>query len=560
MSKVSDDEILHAALEPNFWRALLDQTDRRSLLDPETAKSLAALHNASMLDLVSLSADAIALEGQEFFFALHLISSFLPSIDADQNAVKDAVLGLHSKASPDLVVSSVLDAFGKWAAKRQGHLDTLINMARGGDAGALELLPQLINASNDDALVARLLQSTDNRVVTGALLALSWKEPSECTRGEIAGRLLALTSRREEDGIARRLLPAAVSVHSGPHESGLSELLAAYEAGGSLADLYSATEALSRYARRGGVAHTRQLIGVIEAAVSNHPAGLPAVLSAFTHLATTKSVAIAGESIRRLSSMGVPEEVRPAFKSIVASIVANRDHAPRVIADWLAYGDIAILSTLSEVIGIEETPATALKVDFSEIPSDRWNRAAYAAAGWLFTNQFVAVNCLLWMLKHSVTAEEKSLPKALLDDVFLKNYGGVFEMLCGLDEADTQAMGLSEVVLGERERLKNLESLDLPELQPSEQMNFIRREIDERSFQAAGDAVEPSALMAIFPTTQILYGTSVISSFNQLDGDPGYREIAMNTFSIQFERPRMLTLDPLKLDMILLKCRKRGLQ
>lgn len=560
MSKVSDDEILQATSEPNFWRALLDRTDRRSLSDPETAESLAALHNGSALDLVSLSADAIALEGQEFFIALHLISSVLPSIDADQNAVKDAVLGLHSKAGPDLSSSIVLDAFGKWVAKRQAHLDALINMALGGDAGALELLPQLINASNDDALVARLLQSTDNRVVTGALLALSWKEPSECTKDEIAGRLLALSSRRDEDGIARRLLPAAVSVHSGPNESGLPDLLAAYEAGGSLADLYSAIEALSRYARRGGVAHTRQLIAVIEAGVSNHPAGLPAVLSAFTHLVNTKSVAIAGESIRRLSAMRVLKEVRPAFRSIVASIVADRDHAPRVIADWLAYGGIAILSTLSEVIGIEETPATALDVDFSDIPSDRWNRAAYAAAGWLFTNQFVAVKCLLWMLKHSVTAEEKALPKALLDDVFLKNYGGVFEMLCALDEADTQAMGLSDVILGESERLKNLESLGLPELQPSEQMNFIRREIDERSFQAASDAVEPSALMSIFPMTQILYGTSVISSFNQLDEAPGYRETPMNTLSIQFERPRMSTLDPLKLDMILLNCRNRGIQ
>lgn len=560
MSKVSDDEILRAALEPNFWRALLDQTDRRSLFDPETAESLAALHNASALDLVSLSADAIELEGQEFFFALHLICMVLPSIDADRNAVKDAVLGLHSKASPDLAASIVLDAFGKWAAKRQGQLDTLVSMARGGDAGALELLPQLINASNDDTLVARLLQSTDIRVVTAALLALSWKEPSECARDEIAGQLLILSSRREEDAIARWLLPAAVSVLSGPHESGLSELLAGYEAGGSLADLYSATEALSRYARRGGVAHTRQLVWVIEAAVSDHPAGLPAVLSAFAHLAHTESVAIIGESIRRLSSMGVPAEVGPAFRSIVASIVANRDHAPRAIADWLAYGDIDILSTLSGVIGIEETPATALNVDFSEIPSDRWNRAAYAAAGWLFTNQFVAVNCLLWMLKHSVTPEEKTLPKTLIDDVFLKNYGGVFEMICGLDEANAQSMGLSEVILRERERLKHLERLDLPELQPSEQMSFIRREIDERSFQAAGDDVEPSPLMAIIPTTQILYGTSVISSFTQLDEEPGYQEIAMNTLSIQYEQPRMLTLDPLKLDMILLNCRKRGVQ
>lgn len=560
MSKVSDDAILQAALKPNFWTALLDSIDPKGIFDLGTAESLAALHNSGKLDLVCLFAEAMPLEGREFFLALHLICAALPLIDADHNAVKDAVRGLHAKASPDLAASSILDAFGQWGAKRQGHVDLLLNMASGGDAGALELLPQLINASSDDALAVRLLQSTNSRIVAGGLLALTWKEPSECSRDAIAARLLTLGSHREEGEIARRLLPAAVSVLSGSHQGQLSKLLGGYEKGGSLADLYSATDALSRYAWRGGVAHTRQFIRVIEAMVSDHPEGLPAVLSALTHLTASESVALAGESIRRLSSMEVSAELRPAFKSLITTIAADRDHAPQVIADWLAYGDVSILKMLSEMIGIEETPAAALKVDFSEIPSDRWGRAAYAAAGWLFTNQFVAVSCLLWILRNSVKPEDKLLAKTLLNDLFLRNYGGVFEMLAALDEADKQAMGLSEIILAERERLNRLERVDVPELQPSEQMNFIRREIDERTFQEAGDAVEPSGLMAVFPMTQILYGKSIISSFHRPDEDPNYQEIEMNTLSIQFEQPRMLFLDPLKLEMILLSCRERGLR
>lgn len=467
MSNVSDDEVLRAALEPNFWNALLEQVGRRRLLEPGTAEVLAALHNSARLDLVSLSADAVALEAQEFFLALHLICTVLPSVDADQSAVKEAVLGLHAKASPDLAASSVLDAFGQWAARRQVQLDSLLSMARCGDEGALELLPQLINASNDDALVAELLESTDSRIVTGALIALVWKEAPECSKDQIASRLLTLNSHRAEIGIARRLLPAAVSVLSGSHQDHLTELLGCYEVGGSLADLYSATEALSRYSWRGHATHIRQLIRVIETMVYDHPEGLPAVFSAFTHLATTESAAIAGESIRRLSSIGVPEDLRAQFRSIVASLVANRDHATRVIADWLAYGDIGTLSALSEVIGIEETPTTALNVDFSETPPERWSRAAYAAAGWLFTNQFVAVNCLLWILRHSVNSQDKSLAKALLSDVFLKNYGGVFEMLSSLEEAEIEAIDLSEILLAEKDRLKHLERLNVIELQPN---------------------------------------------------------------------------------------------
>jgi hypothetical protein len=560
VSKVCDDAILQAALKPNFWTALLDSIDPKGIFDPGTAESLAALHNAGKLDLVLLFAEAVPLEGREFFLALHLICAALPLIDADHNAVKDAVRGLHAKASPDLAASSILDAFGQWGAKRQGQVDLLLSMASGGDAGALELLPQLINASADHALAVRLLQSTDSRIVAGSLLALTWKEPSECSRDAIAARLLTLGCHREEGEIARRLLPAAMSVLSGSHQEQLSKLLEGYEKGGSLADLYSAIDALSRYAWRGGAAHTRQLIKVIEAIVSDHPEGLPAALSALTSLTATESVALAGESVRRLSLMNISADLRPAFKSLVAAIAADRDHAPRVIADWLAYGDVAILSMLSEVIGIEETPATALKVDFSDIPSDRWGRAAYAAAGWLFTNQFVAVNCLLWILKHSEKPKDKLLAKGLLNDLFLKNYGGVLEMLAALDETDRQAMGLSEILVAERERLKRLERIDVPELQPSEQMSLIRREIDERSFQAVDDAAEPLGLMAIFPMTHVLYGKSVISSFHQLDEDPSYQEMEMNTLSIQFEHPRMLFLDPLKLEMILLNCRQQGLK
>jgi|EndMetStandDraft_8_1072994.scaffolds.fasta_scaffold43249_1 hypothetical protein len=558
--KISDDEILRAALEPNSWSVLLEQTDRRSLFDPETAESFAELHSVGKLDFLSLSGDAPSLEGHEFFLALHLICAVLPSIEADESVVKDVVLGLHAKASADLAAGSILDAFGRWVAKRPGQLALLLNQARGGDTGALELLPYLINASTEGALVLEMLQSTDSRAVIGALLALIWKDPSESIRADVATRVLSLSLHRGDDGIARRLLPAAVSVFTGSHEGRLSELLESYGAGSSLVDLHSASEALSRYVRRGSTMHIRQFVGTIEAMVVEHPAGLSAAMSALTNLATTNSLEIAGESIRRLSSNGVPEDLYQAFKANIASIVANRDHAPRVIADWLAYGDVTLLSSLSEVIGIEETPAAALKVDLSGIPPGRWSRAAYAATGWLFTQQFVAVNCLLWILKHSVNSEDRSLAKALLSDVFLKNYGGVYEMLSALERVDIEATGLREILLAEEERLKHLDRLDVPELQPSEQMNLIRRGIDERSFRDADDAVEPTGLMAIIPKTQILYGKTVISPVYQVDEDPVYEEIQMSSLSIQYENPRMLVLDPLKLDMIILNCRHRGLQ
>ncbi|WP_313420105.1 hypothetical protein [Stenotrophomonas sp.] len=558
MSKIGSEDVIAAASKPNFWQSLLGGVSRSALLEPDTAGCIATLHEEGQIDLLMRFPDAMELDGHEFFLAFHLISRILPLIEADENIVMDAVLALHAKASPDLASASILDSFGRWASNRPDKLASMLRNARCGQQSAVELLPQLINASDDDSLALELLQAQDTRVINGALLALTWKVPPEERRNEYAEALLKLASFREERGVSSRLLPAAVSVLSQSHEARLSDLLDHYGSGGSLQDLHSACEGLCRYSLLQKDSLVPQFVNLIEAMLEVYPTEHAVMLSALSNLTYDRVVLISGSSLRRLADKAMPVGLSKVFIAAMSRVLGNRNFAPNVMGDWLAYGGTSLLATLHQVIGIEENPAEALAVDLSQVPPDRWPRAMFAATGWLFTNQYVAVNSILWVLRNSHDSEQIALAKMLLIDVFVKNYGGVLQMLESLEHTDTLTVDIHQELLMERRRLENMRSIDVPELHPSEQMQSIRQEIEARSHQAAGDAIEPEGLLAFIPVTSILYGSSVLSAVHSSSRDAEYREVSMQTLSIQYEEPRMLAQDPLLLDMILLKCREKA--
>lgn len=571
----SRDEIVAKAAEGTLLSAIFSEWGGYSFTNSDpTVTALAKAHNDGDVDVLALITPA-ALEGIErhdFFRGQHLYCALIPDLKATTEAMMRAVEALYRGAGEDGAKGLIIEPFSRWCEADPSRPNDLIKLIDAGVEGAADFVTIAIKSGTvfDLSTYADIgygyLQRGTDTLRRGAINAL----------GQIAildeagwQRLLdAFSAALEPDpgdqtrsailtAIGRRLKGAPP-----PFRPALEAVaLKACEPLGELT-IHSAAQILGFDFDDLDDEFAHRLFDVALEAPAKNKATLDSLDHALSKLVKSgRSVEARAfvEKVARRDDEPVPLK---SFDSLRYELFQGEGEAlEEWVVAWLRDGDYALCQQLDKALFGAGTDEHTLNIDFTKygLRDTDYSYLARKAIATFFLKPKLMASILVSLLRAAPPSESAEIEELIADPV-LTNYSSVaseYLRPISSDAFDPAAKGLLRALAVLDQYIEGLKSIGaVPELHPSERERQLEFERHSDSMNAAfREARKASIFAAIATESVMLYGNRAISWVSTPDEEPRRIQTDLASIGGSFEMPRVDTIDPLGLQLMLISFR-----
>jgi hypothetical protein len=540
---------------------LADYTQFRAI-----GRRAGAMAGNQKLDLLSLieNGDVGAVGGHGFFNVQQFFNEAIPSLDIPVPRMLAAVDTLVRLGGGDLAANQPNAALREWLRKDLARAEAVIVAADADDNQAKAQLVFALEAIGDPDRVRRFLEREDPLLKASALSALArMADPDLESRTASVVAIGNALGTGENDMLCANGVEALMSVASPepavPNEVVLAALMPALSGRGD-STLNRTAHVLwaHKAAQRPDIA-TVLLQALLElnpehkGTTNELDLGLKAVIDAGQDAAALQFLADL-----LVKNQGTLKAA--AFNSVWDAILSGRsENLSAWIVDWLLAGKPALGFALTEVLRRQERDEVTLEVDRPGLPATapELGYLARKAVGWFMMQPRLATGLLVAILGVCDQATARNVA-GLLAHPILRNYPEMREALSQLPK-DDPAKPWVDAALAENERYLNaLKAMpDIPELTPADQHRRIQHLHHVDQMQAAHKAARAqSVFFNLVHHSTMLYGIRSLIYVEDLDGGPRRpMEMELGTHSVTMTLPRLDMLDPIGLQLMLVRFR-----
>ncbi|MEM1189667.1 MAG: hypothetical protein AAGI72_14130 [Pseudomonadota bacterium] len=571
LNETLEERLLDAYSSEDFFGAL-----RAIYISPECeraelSETLVNLHNNGRIDLVSAFA-LLTKTDSEFFLIRNLFDNALPHLSSDVLPVAACVVHLVREAGQDLAAGSTINKYGDFLAADPSRPEESLPIVEA-DADLHSLLPPTLIAGatvDIDTYIQealRLIRSEDSLIRVQAVFALGrfpWSKDKTPTE-EVYRALEEIRDAGQDDRLLAETAIAAASflrfdlaqedrlldLVNGAINQGAEHAVSAAARMIASTDTYSCDRLIGTvlpYLKRVQPEHTGTVsqidYGMYELIKSGH---------------IDPAIDTLGEIIELLGSDLDSEAFQCTFPEIQATSVL----LSKVMTRWLFKGTGALCLAAERLAGSGRRENLPVEVDPAELDLSNEASVLYLArkiVGYLFNNPISATSMLLSTMQQAQSSSTRKQVAAILFDPILINYPGEAKRFIDTNRDSCKQEVAEELAAIDSELEKYFKTIrsieDLPELAPPDTHReaYMRHSIREMS-ESMKKAEQKSALLPFIKRKTILYGSSSIAYVQDPSGDSHRTEVAMKSHSIEFELPRMLMLDPIGLEYLLITYR-----
>lgn len=236
-----------------------------------------------------------------------------------------------------------------------------------------------------------------------------------------------------------------------------------------------------------------------------------------------------------------------------------------VMDEWIVKslldGAYTLCSALDDNLFSAGSDERTLAIDFTRyaLTDNDYSYLARKAIGAFFLKSKVMASILVSLLRTAPAEHAEEIVDLLVDPI-LFNYSGVGEgylKTIAADAADPAQQDVKRALERFRAYINGLESIGhVPELHPSERERTIewQRHADSM-FEAHRQARRKSIFASIVSESVLLYGTRSVSWVPDPAAEPRRIETPLGTVSHSFEIPRVDIVDPMGLQLMLIRFR-----
>lgn len=239
------------------------------------------------------------------------------------------------------------------------------------------------------------------------------------------------------------------------------------------------------------------------------------------------------------------------FENTASEIVTNTILLSRVTTRWFLNGARVLCESVHDIGEQLHNGPLLIEIDAAELPikdSTHIVFIARKAIGYFFFRPVTAVSILISLMRAAPDDETLEYLGELLFDPLLVNYAGSAQ-----EHVETQTLQetakvrqtLNKALVAIAAYLETLRAIPaLDALHPGEACReAYRRHMSESSAASMKEAEKRSILFNLFSKSTLLYGRKSISYVRGGEGPPRRMEIPLTSHSVQFEIPRMESLD-----------------
>lgn len=232
------------------------------------------------------------------------------------------------------------------------------------------------------------------------------------------------------------------------------------------------------------------------------------------------------------------------------------------VVAWLRTGDFDLCSDVDEHLFGAGADEMTFDIDFTrfDLADAEYSFLARKAIGSFFLKPRIMASILVSLLR-SAPAEAAHDIEELLVDPILINYSGVardYLEPIGNDAADPAAIAVRRALKALGEYIEGLKSIGtVPELHPSEHERQLEWQRHSDQMAEAWRKARKKSIFALVVTESLmLYGNRSINWVTDPTEEPRRIETPLASISHSFEIPRIDTVDPLGLQLMLLSFRQ----
>ncbi|MCV0368724.1 hypothetical protein [Filomicrobium sp.] len=519
-------------------------------------------HNEGRIDLIALIEDGshARLSRQDFFPVVDFYCRAMPRLENVQvSRMLACVAKLVETGGEDLAANMPNTALIAWCAADPARADEIIKDARCGDALATAHLAFALQAKEDLPLARKVVAEFDDKRRLSALTALSrLPHDNVSDRSATVAMLASVLTASGDDVLRAHTVSAVVRIF----ESGGVQLtpealtvLGKALAGGGDLTLRAAVAALLEATRCINPDLVRLLLSALLRVDPSNKGTIDCLDTALYQLFRKnfgeQAVTFVTDLVVHLDGAIAPDQL----KSFAVAVTDDAPLLGEMAVKWLLSANRHLCEALTDIVRKQGRKDAPMTIDFNAL--DLTEQQIYfvcrKAVGYLFLQPLVAGSLLVSALR-TAQGELAKMIQDLLFDPMLVNYGGAMrQYLEGIETADAAHDHVKAVLARADNYLTGLEQAGtIKELHPSGYRRQLERiRMIDFNREVAKKAQSQSILWTLVHRSTLLHGNRLVTLVEEAEGVTRTIEMDLKTFEHSVEWPRMETVDPVGLDMIL---------
>jgi hypothetical protein len=550
--------IVSAYLDKSLTAKILDDhlTDEDAL-----NRECVRLHNDGKIDLLTIAEEVAfqELEGPPFFVVQQFLCEAIPDLSAAVTVMMNFVQNLVRKGGRDGAAGFPNLAFQKWCERDVARAQKVIEAASMGEALGADFLAFALTAGNSADVARNLITQYTDRRRLSAITALGRMKFSAHASLELLSFLLELLSGPPDDDLSAHVLKAATDIAAKANLVASNEMLKILQ---SVADSpgpatqYFGACMLFNCARDLTAEQVALLTSAMESVDPSHKGTLDELDLALMKLLATEHQDKSSDLVSSILLSANGTLTISAFDSFGRSLANNNASAfSRTIVKWLLSGQHRLCDALSQLMRYRSKSQQPLVISSEDLDlSDReLVFLCRKAIGYFFVQPIVAASVLLSVLRAHTDRMADAI-SGLLFDPLLINYGVALQKYLSSIEHDDPVFPCIRNVLERNEAyLKALHSkVEVKELHPSSHQRRMERiRLTDEMHMAHKKAQGKSVLLNLVKRMVLLHGKQAVTYVREPEGGHRWVEIEMKELSVQFEMPRIETVDTVGLEFLI---------
>ena len=542
---------------------LLESIERGA---PESAVLLercVELHNSGRIDLIALVEQGAheRLSRHDFFPVMHFYCKVIPRLEGvSVERMMRSVARLVQTGGADLAANVPNSALVEWCAADATRAQEIIEHARRGHELAIDHLTFALQAKGNLQLARDVVTDYNDKRRLAGLTALSRMAHREATsRASTVKTVAPLVEGDADDAVRAHVVRTVIHAHESGGAQVPPEALAVV--GKALAGVGD----LTLHSAAHGLLHAKsclgtELVGLLLAALlavnPKNGGTIDLIDSALQELPRKGFGEHAVEFVTKLVPAADGKLLFNQLDGFVGAL-AKGDPATLngIVVKWLLSGNRHLCEGVVELARKRYGENGPLSIAFGTLGLS--NTQTYfvcrKAIGYLFMHPVIGGSVLVSALR-TAGADLCSMIKVLLFDPLLINYGGALrQYLKSLDATDAAFAHVQEVLAQADAYIAGLSSAGtIKELHPSEHRRQLERNrMIDFNREINKKARRQSIFWDIVHRSVLLHGHHSVTLVKGVDGETRPVEMKLQSIEHSMEWPRMETVDPVGLDMML---------
>lgn len=571
----SREEIVAKADDGTLLTAMFSEWGGYSFgKDDPTVIVLAETHNRGDVDLLAIVTPSAvaALNRHDFFRGQHLYCALIPRLEGSTEAMMRAVEALYRGAGQDGARGLIIEPFSQWCGANPSRPNDLINLINSGVESADDFLTIAIKSGASFDLVGftnlayGYLESGTETQKLGAINALGQVAiPDDAGWQQLMNAFTATLDPDPGDQVRSTIL-AAIGRRlkdAPPHtRPGLEAIaLKACEPLGELT-LHQGCQLLGFNFGDLAEGLVRALLVVALNVSANNKGTLDLLDYGLSNFVKAGRSAEARAFVEKLVLRDEDPVSLKSFDSLRHELfqVGGEPLEEWVVA-WLRDGDYALCQQLDKALFGAGTDEHILNIDFAKygIGEADYPYLARKTIATFFLKPKLMASILVSLLRTAPPSASREIEELIADPV-LTNYSGVaseYLRPISTSSSDPAAEGVTRTLAALDQYIEGLKAIGIvPELHPSDRERQLEFERHSDGMNAAfREARKKSIFAAIATESVMLYGNRAVSWVAMPNEAPRRIQTDLASIGTSFEMPRVDTVDPLGLQLMLLAFR-----